>query len=591
MHEHLAQLQAEVDELRAAKLKLGEEREQYRRLYMEALERCKTLERGIIAGRKAESFSGEDGQLALQLLEQLFGAEPGEPDKPEQESASRDESPKKRRKPTGRKPLPEHLPRVEIEVLPPEVEREGLNAFERIGEETRETLERRPASAVVVRVIRPKFVRNGKMVEYAEDPAETCALERAPERDAAPEFVTLETPAKRGAAVVTYIPEQLRSQQLVDQGARADSSAEPVVLIADVPELPIDRGLAGPGFLSDTVVRRWGDHCPANRLERIYARDGVELARSTICSWHMQLAQLAKCVVDAMYKDARTQPYLCTDATGVLVQAKERCRRGHFWVLVAPEKHVLFRYSRKHDGAAVDQLIAGYKGYLVADAHSVYDHIYGEKTITEVACWAHSRRYFFKALATDPDRAKHALSLMKGLFRIEREIADDPRKKREKVRKAKSKPIVEAFFRWCDEQRARVLDETPISKALNYAHNQRTALARFLDDGRLPMTNNISERHLRREAVGRKNWLFVGSDDGAETNTIFVSLLASCQLHGIEPWAYLRDLFCLLPSWPQTRVLELAPAYWRETLKQEDTQQRLAANIYRSVTLEHSPPE
>ena len=122
-------------------------------------------------------------------------------------------------------------------------------------------------------------------------------------------------------------------------------------------------------------------------------------------------------------------------------------------------------------------------------------------------------------------------------------------------------------------------------------NNQRVALARFLDDGRLPMTNNISERHLRREAIGRKNWLFVGSDDGARTNTIFVSLLASCQLHGIEPRAYLRDLFCLLPSWPKKRALELAPAYWRETLEHEDTQQRLAANVYRSVTLEQSPPE
>ena len=401
VHEYLARLQSEVDELRARvetesaeRLKLGEEREQYRRLYMEALERCKTLERGIIAGRKAESYSGQDGQLALQVLEQLLGAEPDGAGTPEAEPASRDERPRPRPKPTGRKPLPEHLPRVEIEVLPPEVEREGLNAFERIGEETRETLEHRPASVVVVRVVRPKFVRRGDATEQ-----------------------------------------------------------EPVVLIADAPELPIERGLAGPGMLSDTTVRRWGDHCPTNRLESIYAREGIELARSTICSWHMQLAELASCVVDAMYEDALTQPYLCTDATGVLVQAKERCRRAHFWVLVAPEKHVLFRYSRKHDGAAVDQLLAGYEGYLVADAHSVYDHIYGDNAITEVGCWAHARRYFFKALSSDPERAKHALSLMKGLFRIERDLATAPRKKREKARKAKSKPIVDAFFRWCDECR------------------------------------------------------------------------------------------------------------------------------------------
>ena len=250
---------------------------------------------------------------------------------------------------------------------------------------------------------------------------------------------------------------------------------------------------------------------------------------------------------------------------------------------------ILYRYSRSHDGAAVDQLLAGYSGYLVADAHSVYDHLFRDGAITEVACWAHARRYFFKSLASDPERSKHALSLIKGLFRVERSLKTAPRKKREATRRKKSRPIVEAFFRWCDEQRAVVLDESPISKAINYASNQRQALMRFLDDGRLPLDNNISERHLRREAVGRKNWLFVGSDDGARTNTIFVSLLASCQLHGIEPWAYLRDLFCLLPSWPLSRVLELAPAYWRETLKHEDAQQRLAANVFRSITLEHSP--
>ena len=122
------------------------------------------------------------------------------------------------------------------------------------------------------------------------------------------------------------------------------------------------------------------------------------------------------------------------------------------------------------------------------------------------------------------------------------------RKKREEVRRQKSRPLTEAFFAWCEQQAAVVLDETPIARALGYARNQRAALCRFLDDGRLPLDNNISEQNLRREVLGRKNWLFLGSDEGARVNTIFVSLLASCQLHGIEPWAYLRDLLCLLPS-------------------------------------------
>jgi hypothetical protein len=138
---------------------------------------------------------------------------------------------------------------------------------------------------------------------------------------------------------------------------------------------------------------------------------------------------------------------------------------------------------------------------------------------------------------------------------------------------------------WCDEQSTKVLDQTPISKAIGYSRNQRKALERFLEDGRLPMHNNFSENQLRRIAVGRKNWIFVGNDEGGEVHASFVSLLASCQLHSIEPFAYLRDLFCLLPSWPVRRVLELAPAYWKQTLQNEDTQQRLAANIFRQASL------
>ena len=161
------------------------------------------------------------------------------------------------------------------------------------------------------------------------------------------------------------------------------------------------------------------------------------------------------------------------------------------------------------------------------------------------------------------------------------------------ARRAQSKSIVDAFFTWCEAQANQVLDETPTAKAIGYALNQRVALQRFLDDGRLPIHNNGSERALRREAIGRKNWLFVGSDDAAEVNAAFVSLLASCQLHDIEPWAYLRDLFCLLPSWPVRRVLELAPLNWKQTLKDSDAQQRLDANIFRRATLglldQHSP--
>jgi hypothetical protein len=338
--------------------------------------------------------------------------------------------------------------------------------------------------------------------------------------------------------------------------------------------------------LAQTIVARWCDHQPLNRQESIYAREGLEISKSTMCTWHGTLAELAKPLYEAMFQDALQNPYLCVDATGVLVQAPERCKYGHFWVAVAPDKHVLYRFSSKHNSAAVDDLLPGYSGYLVADAHVVYDHLYRTGDVVEVGCWAHARRYFHKALETDPERAKEALAMIGALFRIERTIADSPRKKREATRLAKSKPIVERFLAWCERERGVVLDESPISAAVNYAWNQRDALRRFLDDGRLPLHNNISELSLRREVLGRRNWLFVGSEDGAEVNAVFVSLLASAQHLGIEPFAYLRDLLILLPSWPHHRVLELAPAYWKQTLEQPEAQQKLAASVFRRVLLD-----
>jgi transposase len=430
-----------------------------------------------------------------------------------------------RRKPV-RKPFPEDLPRVTIELVPPEVEQEGREAFEPIGAETREVLERRPASVVIVEVVKKKFVRKS-------------------ERDA------------------------LRT----------------AVLVAESPELPIPRGNAGPGFLADSIVKRWQDHLPLHRLEAIYRREGIELNRSTLCTWHLELAELARPVVEAMHADALEQPYVCVDATGVLVQAPERCQTGHFWVLVAPPRHVLFQFSAAHNGAAVDRLLPDYRGTVVADAHSVYDHLYGPAPAAEAGCWSHTRKYFLDALLIDPALLREPFQWIQALFRIERTIERAPPHDRARVRREQSGPLVEHFFRWCAAQAAQALEDSPLHTAIRYALNQQAALSRFVADQGLPMHNNLSERMLRRQAVGRKNWLFVGSHDGARANTTFVSLLASCAMHRIEPWAYLRDLFCLLPGWSNKRLLDLAPVNWQATVARPDVQQQLDANIFRQVTL------
>jgi transposase len=282
------QIAARLDVLEKRVAVAEQEREAYRKLYIETMERCRKLELGLLAS-KSEHLPDPGPQLSLDVLSMVLD----ERKRAELEAAlaaanAEQEIPAHtRRKPTGRKPLPEHLPRVEIKVLPPEVEKEGRDAFERIGEDVCETIERRPASLVVARVVRQKFVRKDG------------------ERD-----------------------------------------GETDVLIAEPLELPIPRGLAGPGMLADTIVKRWQDHLPLHRLEDVYARDGLELARSTMCGWHAALADVVAPLLAAMRVDAFKQPYLCLDATGVLVQQKERCRTGHFWVLVAPGRHVLFEFTR-----------------------------------------------------------------------------------------------------------------------------------------------------------------------------------------------------------------------------------------------------
>lgn len=513
---------------------LQKERDEYRTLVALLREENERLKRGLL-GQKAERLPRNDAQLSLAILGLALGA-PGTDSQPlaPPPPPTQPVAPHTRRKPV-RKPLPPELPRVVIELTPPEVQRAPQD-FHYIGCDTREVLERRPAATVVVQLVYKKFVAN----------------------DSQPD-------------------------------SSSQSPPTPTVLVAPTVELPIERGLAGPGLLADSLVRRFQDHQPLHRLEGIYGREGLHLRRSTLGSWHQQLAQLARPLVAAMFRDAMDSPCLCTDATGVLVLDKERCRTGHFWVLVAPGRHVLYRYSPGHNKAAVDQLLAGYKGFLVADAHAVYDHLFADGSIVEVGCWSHCRRYFIKALDSDPDRAKTALSYITALFLLERQLARASPEHRLQVRQEKSRPLVDAFFLYCQQQREHVVQESPLWDALRYARNQEQALRRFLTDGRLPLHNNSSELALRRQVLGRRNWLFCGSDQGAEVNTLWVSLLASCRLHGIEPLSYLRDLLCLLPSWPASQVLQLAPLHWAQTQQQPQTQQKLRENLLRGVLLSQLP--
>jgi hypothetical protein len=250
----------------------------------------------------------------------------------------------------------------------------------------------------------------------------------------------------------------------------------------------------------------------------------------------------------------------------VLVQANEKCKRGHFWVLVADADHVIFRYSARCSSDEPKALLKGFRGVVVADASSVYDALFGlPDAPTEAGCWSHARRYFFKALPSDRELALVGIGFANRLFEVEREIGKLAPAAKLRIRAERAGPVIRAFEAWRDRELERAPDGSAIRRALQYTVNHWNALCRFLEDGKVPIHNNRSELELRRMVIGRANWLFVGSDESAAWTCTFVSLIASCAMHRLDPEAYLRDLFRVLPSWPRNRVLELAPKYWTET--------------------------
>ena len=254
---------------------------------------------------------------------------------------------------------------------------------------------------------------------------------------------------------------------------------------------------------------------------------------------------------------------------------RQPCKKGHFFVVLADRDHVFFEYKKKHTSDAVCDIFRGFSGYVLADAHAVYDALFrGEalfspedKPPDEVACWSHCRRHYWEAaVAAKEPVAREALLRIRALFKLEEGWASLAPRQRLEKRQLVARPLADHFFAWVEDQYARVKGtRSLLASALGYSVRQAAALKRYLDDGRLPMTNNASERALRSIAVGRKAWLFMGSDDHAQSAGHLFSLIASCQLHGLDPETYLTEILRVMPYWPRDRYLELASKYWRLT--------------------------
>lgn len=368
---------------------------------------------------------------------------------------------------------------------------------------------------------------------------------------------------------------------------------ESQVETAPMPPECFPRSLAAPSMLAHVVTDKFCDGLPLNRIEDRAARDGVPLDRGTMSRWLEDAgATVGATVIAAAREDAfRTAFCIATDATGIAVQpqpredgARQACRRGHYFVLIADRDHVFFDYTPRETSAWVEEMFAGYSGYIQADAKSVYDVLFREPEKPpddeetdvryEVGCWSHCRRKFWEATCAKSEIGREGLARIGRMFALEDAWRADPPEVIKRMRNQHLRPHLEAFFAWAEAEHDKVRDQRGVVRsALGYAVRQRDALLAVLEDGRLVMENNRSERELRRIAIGRKAWLFVGSDGHAQSAGNLLSLVASARLHGLEPEGYLRDLFRVLAHWPRDRYLELAPKYWALTRARLDAGQ------------------
>ena len=401
----------------------------------------------------------------------------------------------------------------------------------------------------------------------------------------------LRTVSETITEVLTYVPARFEVNRHV-RPACSCRKCETMVQ-APMPDLPIPRGMVDASFLAHIVVAKFCDHLPLYRQAEIYARSGLDIDRSQLAEWLGHVAWLLRPLVELIAQHAMAGRVIHADDTpvDVLAPGTGKTKTGRLWVYLRDERPhagnappaVLYRYTPDRKGEHCRAQLADFTGWLHADGYAGFGRLYeiagmrssdaallqGPPRVAEVACWSHVRRGFYDEYVSHKSAiAKEALDRIGALFDIERPIAGAPPDIRRAVRQRTARPRIDELATWLDEQLNKLPGKSHLAGAIRYARSRWHALTRYLDDGRLEISNNAAENQIRPAALGRKNWLFCGSDAGGERAAAFYTLVRTARLNGLEPEAWLTDVIARIGAHPINRLAELLPWNWQSPATQ-----------------------
>jgi transposase len=350
------------------------------------------------------------------------------------------------------------------------------------------------------------------------------------------------------------------------------------VLIGELPVRPVEKAMAGPGLLAQVVIDKYADHLPLYRQMRRFERSGIKLPYSTLTDWVSATCKLIAPLYESLKAEVLQSNYLHADETPIKVLDKSKqarpngssgrgeTHRGYYWVYHnSIKKVVLFDYREGRSREGPSEILKNFSGYLQTDGYNAYDIFDGQNQIRHIHCMAHARRMFNDALDNDKSRAEYAMGQIQQLYALERRCSQQALSydQIKHVRQQEAVRVLTALGQWMKEQYIQVLPKSAIGKALAYSIERWDKLSRYTEDGMLNIDNNPVENSIRPIAIGRKNYLFAGSHEAAKRSAMLYSLIGTCKMHGVEPFAWLKNVLEIIPTHPINKIKELLPHYSR----------------------------